>query len=803
MSIARLSRFRYFAQTAIAIWRNRLMRALLLCGTLIIVAIAISSAILWNTSYQRDLAHSERDLKNAALILSETIDRSFGSLRLVQNSVIEKLQSLGLSSREDYARHILNPSVQLMIDSSISGLTHVDAISLFDADGRLLLTSRAGPLPTVNVADRDYFKALKSDSQLTSYMSTPVRNRITNAWTLFLARRLSTPNGEFLGVVLGAIELSQFEKLFGSLELGDGSSITLYRNDGILLARYPHIEEVMGNHYEAPVNALGEHQTGSARFIGRMEGKDRLLAAYRVANFPLFVSVAIDTRTALAEWRHETKSILGASFLAIVTIMGMSFLIVRFLSQERNLSEQKLALKRDRLVYMAHYDALTGLPNRVLFRERLEQALKWVHREKQVAVLFLDLDHFKTVNDSLGHPIGDELLRDVGIRLRSCLIETEVIARLGGDEFAIIQTAITVPADVTDLIARIFKALKAPLELHGHRVLAETSIGVAVAPADGIDPDELLKNADLAMYDAKADGRNTYRFFAPDMDARVKARRALEADLRQAVADSEFELLYQPIVRLEDNRITGCEALLRWRHPKRGVIPPADFIPIAEETGLIVPIGEWVLRAACAQAATWPDDIKIAINVSPVQFKSGGLASSVVSVLARSGLPAKRLELEITEAVAIRDEGAALAILYQLREIGVRIALDDFGTGYSSLSYLRRFPFDKIKIDQSFIKGIEESVSERAIVQSVIAIAKTSNMTTTAEGVETEQEREVLRSLGCAEMQGYLYSPPISALKVTERILSDRKALQRVAYPSGPRSNLALRAGGRGRSRLP
>jgi diguanylate cyclase (GGDEF)-like protein len=430
---------------------------------------------------------------------------------------------------------------------------------------------------------------------------------------------------------------------------------------------------------------------------------------------------------------------------------------------------------------LAHYDALTDLPNRVLFRERLEQALKWIHRNEQIAVLYLDLDHFKSVNDTLGHPVGDELLKTVAGRLHACLRETEIIARLGGDEFAIIQTAIMVPADVTDLVKRIYEALNESFNANGHQLIAGTSIGIAIAPDDGIDPDQLLKNADLAMYGAKADGRGTYRFFKPDMDARVKARRALESDLREAIIRGEFELHYQPLVSLRDNKITGCEALLRWFHPERGMISPMDFIPIAEETGLITPIGEWVLRTACAQAATWPDDIKIAINVSPVQFKTGNLVQAVINTLATSGLAAPRLELEITEAVLIHDDTAALAILHQLRELGVRVALDDFGTGYSSLSYLQRFPFDKIKIDRSFIKDVKDSVGSHSIVQAVMSIAKARNMTTTAEGVETEEQREILRGLGCTEMQGYLYSPPIPAAKMTDLLLSHREIATLVA----------------------
>ena len=428
----------------------------------------------------------------------------------------------------------------------------------------------------------------------------------------------------------------------------------------------------------------------------------------------------------------------------------------------------------DRIAHLAHYDALTGLPNRVHFREQLEQALKWVHRGGRLATLYLDLDQFKSVNDTLGHPVGDELLKLVATRLRTCLRETDIVARLGGDEFAVIQTAIAGPADVIDLVTRIQKAIREPYEAGGHQLLADASIGIAIAPDDGADPDQLLKNADLAMYRAKADGRGTYRFYEPGMDARVKARLALESDLREAILSNGFELHYQPVVNLGNNRIAGCEALLRWRHPERGLVSPTEFIPIAEETGLITTLGEWVLRSACTEAANWPDDIKVAVNVSPVQFKSGGLVQTIIGTLAASRLPARRLELEITEAVLIRDDEEALVILHQLRKLGVGIALDDFGTGYSSLSYLQRFPFDKIKIDRSFIKDVADANGSRSIVQAVVSIAAARNMTTTAEGVETPVQMEWLRALGCTEMQGYLFSPAISAAKMTELLLSYR-----------------------------
>jgi len=435
----------------------------------------------------------------------------------------------------------------------------------------------------------------------------------------------------------------------------------------------------------------------------------------------------------------------------------------------------------ERIAHLAHYDALTDLPNRALFREQLEQALRRVQRGEQLAVLYIDIDEFKSVNDTLGHSVGDELLKAVADRLRGCLRKTDIVARLGGDEFAIIQTGLKRPADTTELVTRIYEAIRAPYECVGHLLTTDASIGIALAPEDGTDLDQLLKNADLAMYGAKADGRRTYRFFEPGMDARVKALRTLELDLRQAITDGGFEIHYQPLVNLRDNKVTGCEALLRWRHPKLGMISPAEFIPVAEDTGLINQLGEWVLTTACAEAATWPDHIRVAVNVSPVQFRSQTLALKVAAALAASGLPANRLELEITEAVLIRDDEAALAMLHQLRELGVRIALDDFGTGYSSLSYLQRFPFDKIKIDRCFIKDIAEPDGSPSIVQAVVNIAAERNMTTTAEGVETEQQLEILRKLGCTEMQGYLFSPAIPASDILQLFLSPRAMALAVA----------------------
>jgi diguanylate cyclase (GGDEF)-like protein len=422
--------------------------------------------------------------------------------------------------------------------------------------------------------------------------------------------------------------------------------------------------------------------------------------------------------------------------------------------------EDVTELKRSeqRIEHLAHYDVLTGLPNRALFRERLQQELKGTERGKQFALLYIDVDEFKEINDSLGHPVGDEFLKALAQRLKDCVREMDFIARLGGDEFAIIQTSVSGSLDVEELLTRVHAAIRNPFQCAGHQLSSDASIGVAMAPADGAEIDQLIKNADLAMYDAKSSGRRTFRFFEPRMDAKAKARRELAVDLREAIRASGFQLHYQPIVNIRDNKITGCEALLRWNHPAKGMISPTDFVPIAEDTGLITEIGEWVLLTACMEAAGWPDQIKVAVNVSPVQFKSQTLALKVMQALAASGLSPSRLELEITEAVLIRDDEAALAVLHQLRAIGVRIALDDFGTGFSSLSYLQRFPFDKIKIDSSFIADLAGSGGSSSIVQAVVTIADARNMVTTAEGVETQQQLDLLRTLGCTEMQGWLFS---------------------------------------------
>jgi diguanylate cyclase (GGDEF)-like protein len=899
VSQAKLSRIRLGAISGLAAWRNRPIRYLILCGMLLIAAIVIGTAIMIGNLRNRALFDSERELKNTASILAEQIDRSLHAIDRVQSSIIEKIQSLGIASSEDYARRMSGQDVHLMLKDSTSGLAQAYAISLINADGRLINFSRFWPAPDISVVDRIYFRAIKSDPRVTSYISEPSHNSTDGAWTVFLARKVTAANGEFLGLVLGAVELSYFDKLFSSVSLGEGSSITLYRNDGMMLARFPRVESVLGTYFKTPREALGDGDSGTVRFIGLIGGKDRLLAAHRLTNFPLFISVGLDTSAALASWQKQTNILFGAGGLAALTVAIMIFLIGRQQAKAHYFSMQRLALEKHRLdaalnnmsqglimfdaaerivlcndlyiemyglsreivkpgcsflglsrhraeignflnhdpdeycaevvtklalgkasslifetkegrevlvtnspmtaggwvathnditerrkaeakiAYMVYHDALTDLPNRLQLYEQMRQMLARSKRGAHLAIFCLDLDRFKEVNDTHGHPVGDLLLKAVADRLRQCIRDIDVVVRLGGDEFAIVQAGASQPTDATSLASRLIEVIGAPYELGTHQVTVELSIGIALAPGDGLDPDRLLKNADMALYRAKSDGHGLYRFFEPEMDARMQARRRLEIDLRRALALEEFEVYYQPLITLKTERISGFEALLRWHHPERGMVQPMEFIPVAEEIGLIGQIGAWVLKRACLEAATWPHDIHIAVNLSPAQFRHRAVVLDVIAALGASGLPARRLEVEITEAVLLRDTESNIGVLEELRNLGVRISMDDFGTGYSSLAYLQKFPFDKIKIDRSFVNELDRPESI-AIIRAVTGLGSSLGMKTIAEGVETEQQLQTLKVEGCTEVQGYLFSRPVPAAQAA-LLLRSLKATKAVA----------------------
>jgi diguanylate cyclase (GGDEF)-like protein len=867
------------------------IRALILSGVLLISAIAVGTSMMVYGFRERALQSNLRELENTVQLLARHFDQQFDDFAVVQQDIIGQINLGRMTSPEDFRREMSSEDAHQMLKTKIGALSYIGNLTLIGSEGDLINWSRSWPVPKVNLADRHYFQAMKANASGDQRYVDAVYSRMTGHWTTILSRRLVSKSGEFLGLVCRGIEPAYFEKFFETLSLGKDATIAMLHRDGTMLARHPHVDSLVGQNFSSGAmfrRLLTNGGHASGRFVAQSDGVERLAAAVLLTNFPIVLFATNSVSAALADWREQTRLLIGAATLSVILIGSFLFLIVQRLLWQRRASERRISLERDsldtainamsqglvlfdsrnklvvcnqnyfamyglspdvvkrgcdlrellqhhkdtgslhadvdvhysrvtesvaservyvarvangrwvqishekatdggwvathediterriaeqKIAHLAHYDTLTDLPNRALFRERLELELERIQRGGQLAVLYIDIDEFKSINDSLGHPVGDELLKTVAARLRHCVGEADFVSRLGGDEFAIVQTSVRQTEDVTDLISRVYGVMREPFECLGHHLSTDASIGVALAPQDGADLDELLKNADLAMYGAKADGRRTYRFFERDMDARTKTRRLLEQDLRQMTAEGNyaeggFEIHYQPLVNLRDNRVSGCEALLRWRHPVRGMISPAEFIPVAEESGLISQLGEWVLTKACAEAATWPNNIKLAVNVSPVQFRNHAFALKVAATLAESGLSASRLELEITEAVLIRDDEVALTILHQLRAIGARVALDDFGTGYSSLSYLQRFPFDKIKIDRSFVNNIVESDGSCAIVQAVVNIAAARNMTTTAEGVETELQRELLRTLGCTEMQGYLFSPARPAAEV-------------------------------------
>jgi diguanylate cyclase (GGDEF)-like protein len=429
------------------------------------------------------------------------------------------------------------------------------------------------------------------------------------------------------------------------------------------------------------------------------------------------------------------------------------------------------------IIHVGLHDGLTGLPNRKLFTEQLANVLTRRRGGEQVLVAYVDLDDFKMVNDTLGHPAGDALLRMVAEHLKEDLPDA-LIARLGGDEFAVLIDGIDEKASLGNIADRLQACFNRPLTINGQAASSSASIGIALAPGDGEDGTTLMKNADLALYRAKHEGKATYHFFEPALDEAARQRRQLELDLRAAIRDGGFELNFQPLYSLAEKRLTGFEALIRWNHPVRGRVNPIEFVGLAEETGLIIPIGEWVLREACHQASTWPADVSVAVNVSPKQFAASGIAGTVLSALSASGLPAHRLELEITESIFIADVDTTLATLHSLRNLGVKIALDDFGTGYSSLSYLRSFPFDKVKIDKSFVEDLGTSGNGHAVIRAITTLAAALGMETLAEGVEDVAQFEVLEREGCQNIQGYLFSRPVAAGAVAQ-LLRDGAGYQR------------------------
>ena len=986
---------------------------LMACGLLLAIAIFAGAIGMVVNFYSRSMTAHARELENATQVLADQTDRAFEAVLLMQAGLVERMKDLNVASAADYERAMSGYSNHLMLRDKVGNWPHVGSLT----DQRRRQIVQFFPLLATPGHRRHGSRLfpgaqIRPDTDILHEQACPEPG--DGILTIHLARKISGPEGEFLGLVTGAMEMEYFTKYFGSLRLESGSSISLFRNDGVLLASFPHIDptQVRSHQQNAPLlDVISRAKDGIYEGTVTRDGSDHLIVARKLTRNPFVITASKPVDEVLAEWRRAAIYIALATGLliavvAIVVVLGIRQIrsyetllkaradhnqrthldaainnmpqglvmfdaseqmvicnrrylemyglspeIVRpgctvgdlllhrqatgsftgdieryrreirerffdgasydfiaatsdgrliriintplasggwvgthedvterqgmlgelertqtflntifenvpvtiyvkdardgryilvnraaeklwgkgrdealgktahelfspsaadaiaardleFLrSRQRTLSHlmhrvempdgssrlvisKRLAIygednepryllgviediteserANEKITFMAHHDLLTGLANRALFKERIEQARARLHQHGEAfSILMIDLDHFKDVNDTLGHQVGDALLKAVAERLQATLCETDVLARLGGDEFAILQPA---PANhhaaAVDLANRILESVAKPFEIEGAMLTVGASIGIGQAPGDGTELNDLMKKADLALYRQKSDGRNGYRFFDDQMMADFDARHRLGNELRNAIHNNELDLHYQRIVDATTRRPCAAEALIRWNRPGRGNVTPDEFIPLAEENGLIVPIGEWVLLRACQDAVNWPDHIKVAVNLSPVQFKKANLFDVILFALVESGLPPERLELELTELILIENHTEILPTIRQLKNLGVSIVLDDFGTGYSSLRYLTMFPFNKIKIDQSFTRDMTKRAECAAVISSVLTIGRILDISVTAEGVETEQQFTALRAAGVNTVQGYLFGRP-------------------------------------------
>ncbi len=701
---------------------------------------------------------------NIATILADQLARSISAVDAVLQDVDHSTAGQIIDTPAQLAAAFSNREYHEFLRSYLGRLPQAFAIVMADRNGQIVASTAAWPAPNINVSDRDYFQDARKRTDKQLSISIPARNRFNGRETMVFARRLEDSTGNFAGTIFVSVGTNYFQDIYGAVQSVHTLLFTLLNPDGVILFRYPAGGDQAGSQLSTKAPWIEAVKKGGSGFRvhSRSDGNVRYVSVRPVPGYPLIVNISVTENTALSTWYRRAAAI-GAGSLAVLVFSV--YLLRAISSQFRRLSESEtsLAQKSRELERMARSDALTGLANRMLFMERAEAgAAQMGACGAPFAVLMLDLDRFKTVNDSLGHPAGDALLKDAGRRLQRAVRQSDCVARLGGDEFAVLLLAAQDQrAAAAALARRILATIAAPFEVAGRKIVIETSIGIAVAPEDGTAAEALIKNADLALYRAKAEGRNRFCFFEPAMAAQARQRQELEDDLRQAIVRGEFELYYQPIVDLEHQAYCGAEALIRWHHPRRGLIAPDQFIPIAEESGLIVPLGAWILRRAIADAATWPAAVRVSINLSPVQLQQDGLLDVLHAALEEAKLPPTRLELEITESVLLEKKERSLAVLRAIKELGASIVLDDFGTGYSSMTYLQTFPFDRIKIDQTFIQDMTRNATSAAIVCAIAGLGRNLGMTTTAEGVETLQQLIFLRAAGCQSAQGYLFSPPV------------------------------------------
>jgi diguanylate cyclase (GGDEF)-like protein len=643
-------------------------------------------------------------------------------------------------------------------------LPMTEGLRVADAAGDVLYSSGDRFQAGISIADRDYFSTLRDDPAATLAIGKAVTSRITGRWVVPFARRLTGPDGRFEGVVVAPVTTDWFVERFSRLDVGPHGAVAL-RGDASRafeqLARYPPTAGFVGQTtVSAKLHALfaASPEAGTYEADSGPDKVHRTHSYQRVSGYPLVAIVGLAREDWLNDWAHEVLKMASLVLaFAFTTVLGGRAVLHAW--------EARLEAQR-RLQFLAYHDALTGLPNRALFQDRFHQARTRAERERsKVALLFVDLDQFKTINDSLGHQVGDQLLIRVGERLQGCLRESDTVSRQGGDEFLLLLPDLPEHGATAAPLLSVMNRMAEPFSLEGEELTTSVSVGIAIYPDDGIEFDTLAKKADMAMYRAKEAGRNTYRFFDEQMNVEAIEQLSMRNGLRWALERGEFVLHYQPQIELVTGAIVGAEALIRWQHPELGLVGPGRFIGVAEESRLIIPIGEWVLREACRQAVAWRraglPDLVVAVNLSAVQFRRGDVEQTVLAAIEASGHDPALLELEITESTLIENVEEVLEVVERLKRVGVRLSIDDFGTGYSSLSYLKRFNVDKLKVDQSFIRELTADANDAAIVKAVIQMGHSLNLRVIAEGVESAEALDYLRALQCDEVQGFHFARPM------------------------------------------
>jgi diguanylate cyclase (GGDEF)-like protein len=868
---------------------SRLIRrqAALFFGACVLIGFVLAGMVALDL-YLRDLQIQEgaRSAQSLSYILSDQTDRSLQSVFSTVSKVVDRLQGAGVGSVAALKAAASANDMRAMLLERVSEDPFLDSIFVVAADGKISSPDTERLISIAELHGQSYLDSLRDASSDAVYISTPFKSTINGTWQLSLSKRVSAAGGSFLGVVSGVVKLARFEDLFQKVALGEHGSISIFRDDGSIIACFPQREIAFGSDIadsDLYLKFISGKLDGVTRQKSDVDGVDRMFSVVHSPKFPVVSVVAVAMNDVMANWLPQAEALaLGVAVIVLAIAFGTIMLAIRIeqlaAARQREAVQSQVAVqyrrfnnainnivqglamydKNDTLIAcnkryaeiyglpleltgpgvtraqilahggdqrfgkasgerrteadgsilitnelpdgriiaqrkkqladggwvstheditvrrraeqkveeMATHDALTGLSNRFEFKQRLEQCVAEARqRTAKFAVLYVDLDHFKSVNDTLGHTAGDKLLQEVAARIQAAVRQGDTVARLGGDEFAIIQRVSYVPGGAKRLAERLIESVAEPYTIDGARIEIGTSVGISLTPEDSIDSDELIRTADMALHHSKV-SRGAYNFFKSSMDDQIRSRRKMEIGLRAALAEEQFQLYFQPVVSVADRQVKSFEALLRWKHPERGDVPRGEFIPLAEENGLIIPIGEWVLREACREAAKWPAHLKVAVNVSVVQFKSPGLLQSISRAIEEAGIEGSRLIVEVTESVMINDAEQAISTLHSIRKMGIEIAMDDFGTGYSSLGYLRRFPFDKIKIDKSFIDELGQREDSAAIVRAATGLAKALGMVSVAEGVETEAQMLRVGIEGCSEVQGYLISRPMPAREI-------------------------------------